>query len=566
MKILFITDSHCVLIKNTWTELSSKGHGILIHTVSSFESSIEDVIYNYNPELIITSVLKPILPKTIWKDYPCFIIYPGIKIDQDLKPIEWAIMTDQKQWGVSLIEVDQDRRTGKIWSSHYFKMRPVSKSNLYRHEVSQATVKGILDFLDKIKTKTFIPESIQLDMQFIKVPGGNSIRKTQREINWAMPTDEIIKKINASDSFPGLLEQRIFPFSCYIYGAHKEDQLTGTPGHLIAKRDQAICIATGDGAVWISHLKRKAFGHFKLPATLVLEKYTENIPISERLLFYEDLSVQSFREIWYEEKNQVGYLHFNFYNGAMSTDQCIRLRRAFFKAKTQDTNIIVFMGGQDFWATGIDLNQIEHAPNSADETWNNTLALNDLIYDIMTTTSHYVIAAIHGNTTGGGLMMALATDEVLARDGLILKPHFKRIGLYGSQYWTYLLPKRVGEDKAKTLINTCHPINSQQAKNIGLIDDCSGETITAFKDFLNQRIETLKATPSFLNFKTEKQKKLTYSNHQKPINDYRDKELNEMWKNIYVPHSQYHALRYFYVNKIELKKNLIDLNTMTLKN
>ena len=37
----------------------------------------------------------------------------------------------------------------------------------------------------------------------------------------------------------------------------------------------------------------------------------------------------TYREIVYEERAGVGYLHFDFYNGAMSTDQCRRLREAY---------------------------------------------------------------------------------------------------------------------------------------------------------------------------------------------------------------------------------------------
>jgi putative two-component system hydrogenase maturation factor HypX/HoxX len=35
------------------------------------------------------------------------------------------------------------------------------------------------------------------------------------------------------------------------------------------------------------------------------------------------------------------------------------------------------------------------------------------------------------------------------RDGVMLNPHYKNMGnLYGSEYWTYLLPRRVGDQGA----------------------------------------------------------------------------------------------------------------------
>jgi putative two-component system hydrogenase maturation factor HypX/HoxX len=56
------------------------------------------------------------------------------------------------------------------------------------------------------------------------------------------------------------------------------------------------------------------------------------------------LPKKRFVKIYYEEVNEVGYLHFDFYNGAMSTDQCKRLLAAFKKAKERTTKVIVLMG------------------------------------------------------------------------------------------------------------------------------------------------------------------------------------------------------------------------------
>ena len=40
---------------------------------------------------------------------------------------------------------------------------------------------------------------------------------------------------------------------------------------------------------------------------------------------------------------------------------------------------------------------------------------------------------------------ALAADRVYARDDVVLNPYYRHMGgLYGSEYWTYLLPRRVG--------------------------------------------------------------------------------------------------------------------------
>ncbi len=64
--------------------------------------------------------------------------------------------------------------------------------------------------------------------------------------------------------------------------------------------------------------------------------------------------------------------------------------------------------------------------------------------EILATDTQLTIAALRGNAAAGGVFLALAADTVLARRGIVLNPHYRNMGnLYGSEYWTYLLPKRL---------------------------------------------------------------------------------------------------------------------------
>ncbi len=93
---------------------------------------------------------------------------------------------------------------------------------------------------------------------------------------------------------------------------------------------------------------------------------------------------------------------------------------------------------------GIHLNVIEAADSPADESWRNINAIDDLCLTLIEATHKWVIAAMQGNAGAGGVFLALAADRVWARDGVVLNPHYKNMGnLYGSEYWTYLLPRRL---------------------------------------------------------------------------------------------------------------------------
>ena len=96
----------------------------------------------------------------------------------------------------------------------------------------------------------------------------------------------------------------------------------------------------------------------------------------------------TWRAIRYEERGVVGYLHFPFYNGAMSTAHCVALRAAYVAARARPTRVIVLMGGPDFWSNGIHLNAIEAAAHPAEESWRNINAMDDLVREVLLTDSN----------------------------------------------------------------------------------------------------------------------------------------------------------------------------------
>ena len=159
----------------------------------------------------------------------------------------------------------------------------------------------------------------------------------------------------------------------------------------------------------------------------------------------------TWREIAYTEHDGVGHLRFDFYNGAMSTDQCRRLLDAYRYARSRrHTSVIVLDGGEDFFSNGIHLNVIEAAREPGEESWWNLHAIDDVVREVLETDSHLVISALAGDAAAGGVPFALAADHVVAREDVVLNPYYQHMGgLYGSEYWTYLLPRRVGAEHGR---------------------------------------------------------------------------------------------------------------------
>lgn len=548
MKILFITTAHNGLSQRACVELSERGHQIRIQLATS-EAAMVAAVQGHQPELIIAPFLKTAVPEIIWKKIPVLIVHPGIKGDRGPSSLDWAIMEMREEWGVTILQAAEEMDAGDIWASKTFKMREVSKSNLYRHEVTQAAIEGLIEAVEKFESTAFIPEPLDYSNPEVKGRLHTPITTKDREINWREPSDQIIRKIKAADSLPGVLDE-IGGKKYRLFGAHKEGILTGSPGEIIAKRNGAICRATSDGAVWITHLKQHPHG-IKLPAELVLEGKLDTVPEANLNPFQNYYNQPTFREIWYEEKDTVGYLHFDFYNGAMSTDQCRRLQQAFIAAKQKNANVIVLMGGHDIWSNGIHLNVIENAADPAMESWENIVAMDDLVREIIITDSKYVIAAMQGNAGAGGAILALAADQVFARTGIILNPHYKKMGgLFGSEYWTYLLPGRVGSIKAREITEQCLPLGTASAKEIGFIDDHFGKGIAEFREIVQRKAKEIADSPDFDLLLQRKNSNRAADEAFKPLEDYRKEELGRMKENFFGEDPAYHVARYHFVHKI----------------
>lgn len=75
-----------------------------------------------------------------------------------------------------------------------------------------------------------------------------------------------------------------------------------------------------------------------------------------------------------------------------------------------------------------------------------------------------VVAAIKGNTIGGGLGIALMCDIRIADSKVKLGATFTRLGLHSGMAVSYILPRLVGLAKANELLFTGRMITGEVAE------------------------------------------------------------------------------------------------------
>jgi putative two-component system protein, hydrogenase maturation factor HypX/HoxX len=567
VKILILSSAFSGLTQRTERELVLLGHSVEKNCEPN-EASLLRQLGEFLPDLIICPFLTWRIPEQVWREYLCLIVHPGIEGDRGPSSLDWAISEEASEWGVTLLQAAVEMDAGDIWGTRVFPMRPGSKLSIYKREVSTAAIALIKQALHNAKDGDFKPRWLDYRNPAVQGRLRPTLRQDSRRINWQLDsTQQVVAKINAADTSPGAADsihatklafagQTFFKqtFPVRLYGAVAEPNLRGEAGELLGLHGDAACYATTDGAVWVRQLKcpdHPELPPIKLPAATVLQKISDpemlrNLPAVRDTRAIDDIVV--------ERKGDTAYLYFNFYNGAASTRQCLALKNRLAALKASDVKIIVLMGGEDFWSNGIHLNCIEAADDPALESWQNINAMNDLIREIIDTPRQITVAALRNNAGAGGAIMALACDKVIVREGVVLNPHYKSMGLYGSEYWTYLLPRRIGQQAAEHVTEACEPMLAAEALALGLADVQLVEDWDAYQLALHNYLEGFSQHTSIDHFLQRKVRQRADDESVCPLQEYRSNELAEMRKSFYDLDSEYHHARRAFVYKQKRNK------------
>ncbi|MFF3634584.1 enoyl-CoA hydratase-related protein [Streptomyces sp. NPDC002250] len=555
MDILLVASAFNSLSQRVYAELSDLGHRVDAVLATQGAEPVRAAVRELRPDLILAPMLKSALPEDVWRDHTCLIVHPGPPGDRGPSALDWAIAGQAPHWGVTVLQAEAAMDAGDIWASEPFPVPPVGKSDLYRNEASDAAVAAVLLAVRRYADASYKPRPQTGDPGIAPhIVWRDFFRQDRRRIDWANDgTEAVLRKLRGADSQPGVLDE-LLGREVFLHGGHPEDRLRGRPGELLATRYGAVCRATRDGAVWIPELRpRKNSGDpapFRRPAASVLAAFPDTPRLPEDTVPLElPRDRRTWSDIRYRRRGDTGFLTFSFPGGAMSTEQCRRLLTAYRYALDRPTPVLVLGSDRDFFSNGIHLNVIEAAADPAEESWTNLNAMDDLVEAVLRTTDRLVVAALPGNAAAGGAMLALAADEVWCRTGAVLNPHYRRMGLYGSEFWTYTLPRRVGDGLARRLTGEALPIGAAAAGRIGLVDRLVPAAPGEFGARVQRLAEDLAAAPDLAGRIAAKETARRLDEARRPLAEYRRDELARMRAVFYDPAAPYHALRSAFVRK-----------------
>ncbi len=550
MRILLLSHSFNSLTQRLHAELREDGHEVSVELDIADQVTVEAVSL-YSPDVVIAPFLKRAVPREVWQNVLTLIVHPGVVGDRGPSALDHAILQGQSRWGVTVLQAEAEMDAGPVWAHAGFALPgDATKAGLYRGKVTSAALAAVREALSHYPAwRAGSWQAWRVDYADPAVPGRphTPVRAEDRMLDWAgMSAAELVVRARAADGFPGAVAN-LFDERCRVFDVRPGPSIFSdvSPGTVFGRCHDTLLVAARDGCVWVGQVKRPSHVHpFKLPAALAFASEADGLPLVQPQQG-GDLDID-YRE---SDDGFVGYLAFDFYNGAMGVPECLRLMDALKSARARPTRVLVLLGGEGFWSNGIHLGRIEAADSPAEASWDNICAMNDVCQLLLENTAQYQIAALRGNAGAGGCFLALACDEVWASDGVLLNPHYRNMGnLYGSEYWTYLLPKRVGTQGAQAIMRERLPITATMASQRGLIDMVHAGTSAQFLSVVECAAQSLAMSDARSKLAArllERQQ----DEALKPLASYRQEELERMRQNFFGFDPSYHVARYHFIMK-----------------
>jgi 2-(1,2-epoxy-1,2-dihydrophenyl)acetyl-CoA isomerase len=157
----------------------------------------------------------------------------------------------------------------------------------------------------------------------------------------------------------------------------------------------------------------------------------------------------------------------NAFNAALIEGLSSALKRA---ASDNECRAVLITGAGRGFCAGADLANRAFAPGEARPDLGEALekGLNPIIRGIRNLPKP-VVCAVNGPAAGAGANIALVCDIVLAAKSAQFLQAFARIGLIPDAGGTFVLPRLIGDARARALMMLAEPIGAERAEAIGLI-------------------------------------------------------------------------------------------------
>lgn len=164
--------------------------------------NLKDLIKTLNPEIVITIAYGQIIPED-FLNLPKYgwinVHFSSLPRWRGAAPVQWAILSADKETGVTIFQLDKGMDTGPVYLSESVSIERDETTEMLLTRLSNIGADLAIQSLSKIQTG--IKPVAQFNSGVTLAP---KITKNDGKINWHENTDEIFNRYRALAGNPGI--------------------------------------------------------------------------------------------------------------------------------------------------------------------------------------------------------------------------------------------------------------------------------------------------------------------------------------------------------------------------
>lgn len=210
------------------------------------------------PDLIAVAAFGQILPESILNLPPhgCINVHTSLLPKyRGAAPIQWAILNDEPETGVTIMKMDVGLDTGDILTQERTPIHPEDTSQTLHDRLATIGANLLLRTIPDLVAGKIVPQP-QSSANATHAP---KIKKQDGRIDWSKPARCIWNRVRGLTPWPGTFTElagQPHPAALKIWQAVVAEG-SGPPGEILSADRTGIVVACGNGALRVLILQRE---------------------------------------------------------------------------------------------------------------------------------------------------------------------------------------------------------------------------------------------------------------------------------------------------------------------
>ncbi len=224
-----------------------------------------------NPDLFVVVAYGQLLPSAILALPPlgCFNVHASLLPKyRGAAPIQWAILNDEAQTGVTIMRMAKKLDAGGILAQRATAITPDDTAATLHERLARIGAELLVGTLENIvNTKIIARPQVEAEATFAR-----NITKEDGRLDWSQPARSLWNRVRAFVPWPGAftsLPGGAKPRTIKIRRASVEEAHLGAPGAVLQSDQSGILVACGTGGALRIH-ELQLEGARRLPAAQFL--------------------------------------------------------------------------------------------------------------------------------------------------------------------------------------------------------------------------------------------------------------------------------------------------------